>query len=613
MRHAVDPRQGRLFDPFEGIIPPLGRKQIDEGWQGLFRESLLHLMPVRQLGAHFDPAIGRPTKELYSVAGLLLLQEMNDWTNTQTTEAYLFRTDVQYALNLEPGQDEMCERTLERYRALFIDDGLAQQVMDSVTMTLIERLELNVERQRLDSTHVFSNMASFGRTRLMAVTIKRFLTQVKRHQSADYDALPEELRARYAPSQARLFAGKGLSAEERAKNRQQVAEDLHELIERFADNPGLRDRPSYRALAKVFEQQCEIVEAKVQVRAKTGGACLQNPSDPEATYDAKKGPGFKVQLSETCSDDNEVQLIVAVLPQTAATPDAEALPEVLDQLKKKEILPKTMTADTAFGGDENVQKAAAEGVDLISPVAGPKADAAPSDANQTEATGTPSSDATPAPSNAAELPASPEMEPLTIDDFAVDERTGKVTACPAGRIPLQTIHDRETETTTIEMRAADCETCPFQRVCPIQKKRESYRLTYTDRQRRLAARRQEEKTDVFREQYAKRSGIESTNSGLKRRLGLGKLRVRGRKAVYHAIYMKVAGWNMLRAVARRRLRASAQALRGLARWFGRLSRAFLTRNQETVRFFSSNQVQPHQHLKYANSIAPLLSGTSNLF
>jgi hypothetical protein len=49
MRHAVDPRQGRLFDPFEGIIPPLGRKQIDEGWQGLFRESLLHLMPVRQL------------------------------------------------------------------------------------------------------------------------------------------------------------------------------------------------------------------------------------------------------------------------------------------------------------------------------------------------------------------------------------------------------------------------------------------------------------------------------------------------------------------------------------------------------------------------------------
>ena len=592
MRHTVDPRQGRLFDPFDGIIPPLGRKQIDEGWQGLFRASLLHLMPVRELGAHFDPAIGRPTKELYSVAGLLLLQEMNDWTNAQTTEAYLFRTDVQYALNLEPGQDEMCERTLERYRALFVDDGLAQQVMDSVTATLIERLELNVDRQRLDSTHVFSNMASFGRTRLMAVTIKRFLTQVKRHQAAEYEALPEELRQRYAASQAKLFAGKGQSAEDRAKNRQQVAEDLHELIERFADHPGLRDRPTYQALVTVFEQQCEIVDAKVQVRSKTGGACLQNPSDPDATYDAKKGPGHKVQLSETCSDDNDVQLIVAALPQTAASPDAAALEEVLADLEKKDCLPDTMLADTAFGGDENVQMAAAKGVDLVSPVAGPKGDAAANAEATTGETGAlpdengmPSSNA----ASAAETSPTAAMEPLSIDDFAMDERTGKVTACPTGRIPLQTIHDPEAGTATIDMRAADCENCPFRPACPIEKKRGQYRLTYTDRQRRLEARRQEQKTDVFREEYAKRSGIESTNSGLKRRLGLGKLRVRGRKAVNHAVYLKAAGWNLLRAVASGRLRASALAQLGPARRLWRLLTAKLIRIHGIIRLFFAKQ------------------------
>jgi len=586
MRHTVDPRQGRLFDPFDGIISRLGRKQIDEGWQGVFRSSLLHLMPVRELGAHFDPTIGRPTKELYSVAGLLLLQEMNEWTNAQATEAYLFRTDVQYALNLEPGLDEMCERTLERYRALFIDDGLAQQVMDSVTQALVEGLELNVARQRLDSTHVFSNMASFGRMRLMAVSIKRFLTQVKRHQASDYESLPEELRQRYAPSQARLFAGKGQSTEERAKNRQQVAEDLYALIERFADHPGLRDRPTYQALRTVFEQQCEIVDAKVQVRLKTGGSCVQNPSDPEATYDGKKGPGYKVQLSETCSDDNEVQLIVAALPQTAANSDAEAFGEVLDDLKKKDRLPDTMLADTAFGSDENVQKAAAEGVDLVSPVAGPKGDAADAGPNATaDDKGMPNSDAATSPSHAAATQSSAMMEPLTIDDFAVDERTGKATACPAGRIPLQTIHDPKGGTTTIEMPAADCEHCPFRPACPIQKKNGSYRLTYTDRQRRLAARRQEEKTDVFREDYAKRSGIESTNSGLKRRLGLGKLRVRGQKSVYHAIYMKVTGWNLLRAAASGRLRASTHAPIGRGRWFGRQLEAFWKLIQVLNRIF----------------------------
>ena len=41
--------------------------------------------------------------------------------------------------------------------------------------------------------------------------------------------------------------------------------------------------------------------------------------------------------------------------------------------------------------------------------------------------------------------------------------------------------------------------------------------------------------------------MEGTNSGLKRTTGLGQLRVRGRPAVFHAIYLKIAGWNILRA------------------------------------------------------------------
>jgi uncharacterized protein YjbI with pentapeptide repeats len=59
--------------------------------------------------------------------------------------------------------------------------------------------------------------------------------------------------------------------------------------------------------------------------------------------------------------------------------------------------------------------------------------------------------------------------------------------------------------------------------------------------------RGETATEVFKERYKIRSGIEGTNSGLKRRTGLGRLRVRGWPAVSHAIYLKIAGWNLLRA------------------------------------------------------------------
>ncbi len=69
-----------------------------------------------------------------------------------------------------------------------------------------------------------------------------------------------------------------------------------------------------------------------------------------------------------------------------------------------------------------------------------------------------------------------------------------------------------------------------------------------------ATRRRHEQTPEFRDSYHWRSGIESTNSSLKRRLGLGRLRVRGMQAVPLTIYLKLASWNLLRAVALRALR-----------------------------------------------------------
>lgn len=542
MRHIVNPQQGRLFDPYEGLIPPLGLDRIRKGWQGIFRSSLLEIMPAKELGRHFDPLLGRPTKELFSVAGLLFLQEFKNWTNAEAVHAYLFYTDVQFALNLEPGIDEMCERTFERYRKLFVESERAGQVMERVTTRLIDLLDIDIRQQRLDSTHVFSNMASFGRTRLMAVTIKRFLTQVKRHHPADYDAVPEELRQRYAVAQSQLLAKESKDAVERTKSRQQVAEDVRTLIDRFADHAGLRARPSYQALVKVFNEQCEVVGDKIQVRGKTGGDCLQNPSDPEATYDGHKGQGYKLQISETCSVDNEVQLITAVLPQTAAEPDANALLPMLEHLQEQERLPEVALVDTAYGGDENVQAAADLGVEVISPVAG----------RTTEAETDPSK--------------------LTIDDFAYDERTGQVGACPTGRVPLQTVYDAPSDTTTVNMAPEDCGSCPYRPQCPIEP---GPKVSFTGKQRRLANRRTEQMTPVFKEHYARRAGVESTNSGLKRRLGLGTLRVRGRKAVHHALYLKAAGWNLLRAVAAlARRRAAPLFWLAIAGWLAGLVRIF---------------------------------------
>jgi len=425
MIHITDPRQEALFDPFEHLLSKQAFETIKKGWQGIFRHVILELLPVAAVAKHFNPMIGRPTKELYSMAGLMLIMEFKNWGKETAAEAYMCHVDLWYALNMGPGMHGLCTRTLDRYQGLFRDNELAQQVMHDVTSRLVALLEQDISKQRLDSTHVFSDMATFGRTRMMGVTIKRFLTQVKRHDRAAYDALPEELLERYQTSAHQLFCEAMKDTKKRSLLRQQVAEDMHALIEGFADNERINGRETFKLLCTVFDQQCEIVDKEIEVEASKG----KETKDKETKGDA-----------------------------------------------------------------------------------------------------------------------------MTIGAFEVDAANETVQKCPAGHAPQSSGHNPETGRTRTEMDPGLCARCPMQADCPIKQTRNGAHLEHTDKERRLDERRRDEKTDEFRKRYKKRSGIEATNSGIKRRTGMDRIGVRGKKGVFHAILMKVTGWNILQAARSTKMR-----------------------------------------------------------
>jgi len=519
MRKIVNPRQIPLIDLYEHVLSPLARKRLDRGWQGVFRSVILGLLPADALADKFHESMGAPTKELYSMAGLMFIMEFKNWTAEEAADAYMFDVGVQYALNLDPAGQSLSSRTVERYRQLFRELELAIEVQERVTNTLVESLELSVATQRTDSTHIFSDMAQFGRTQLMAVTVKRFLTQVLRHDRQAYEALPEDLRARYAPSANRLFGDTGRDAESRRTTRQQVAEDMYALIKHFAEEPAHTTRTTYKNLERVFSEQCDVVEERVEVKEKAGSRVMQNPSDPDATYDGKKGPGYQVQAAETCDENNEVQLITGALPQTAADTDPESYEAVQDDLAEHGRLPETMLTDTSYGSDDNVQAAKKAGVELVSPVNVSKRN----------------------------------PDKLHLDDFTIDAETDRVRACPAGHAPLESTHDPETEQTTTRFDTAVCAQCPLASRCPVTGKKQRT-LKHTPAQRRRAERYQVEQTPEFRRTYAKRAGIEGTFRRLKQCTGLGRLRVRGRPAVFSAIRLKIAGWNVMQAAKSKKMR-----------------------------------------------------------
>jgi hypothetical protein len=527
-------------------------KYLSLGWPGVFRFQMLHLMPAEALGKHFDAKLGCPTKELYGMAGAIFLKEYFDLTIPQTVERYLTDAAWQYALNVNPMEASLSHATVERYLKLFAENDLAGEVFHRVTSTLIEALDLDVSRQRLDSTHIFSDMATFGRTKLMGVTIKRFLVQLKRHHPELYGALDNDFLVRYAPSQAKLF---GDFTGSRAALRQQVAEDLLMLVSRFADDERVSGRGSYKAMVRVLGEQCEVVEETVELKKKTGGDVMQNPSDPDATYDGHKGPGHQAQIAETCSPENEVQLITGVETEPAHASDQNACVPMIEQLEAHDRKPEILYADGQYGSDANVVEAAKRGVDLQSPVAG-----------------------------------APQQNPddLTIDDFVVNEETRTVECCPNGHEPISSVHDPEKGRTRTVMDTSHCSACPCRNQCPVKQVRGEYVIEHTPAEHRLASRRAEQATEAFRENYAIRGGGESVNAGLKRKTGMGRLRVRGSPRVRMAVLLRCAGWNLFRALTAMKRRGIA----GFAAFFAALGLIRTPARRFTRRFYVSDGFAP---------------------
>jgi len=309
--YQQDPSQNELFDFYQHSLSPIAYRRLTSGWQHLFRTAILRLMPVGRLAKHFDPAFGHPTKGLYSIAALLFVIEFRDWTHQEAADAYMFNVDLQYALNLRPANQSLCRRTIECYIKLFRDDELAADIMNEVTVELVRLLDLDVSKQRLDSTHIESNMAKFGRIKLMATANKRFLVQIKRHDEGSYNALRKNVRDRYQANANTLFGWKKLDDDPVNELRHSVAEDLLYLVEHHRRNSKHHDRSTYKAMAEILLQQCDLHDGKVTLKPKTVGDVICNSSDLDATCDDHKGSGYQVQLSETYNSENSVQLILA--------------------------------------------------------------------------------------------------------------------------------------------------------------------------------------------------------------------------------------------------------------------------------------------------------------
>lgn len=379
-----DHKQQPIFDPW-GHISPKRRQMLDQSWPGLFRKFILPELPVRQFAPFFNPGFGRPTKDISTVMGLLVLQQTLDLDDEETIEQLAFNIQVHYALDITEESDAakyICSKTLWTMRRIAVENGLDGVLFHIGTQKIASVFNVNTDKQRIDSVHIQSNMRRLARISIFSTAIHKFLKNLKRHHNALFDTIDNAIIERYLTQKA-LACFALVKPSQSPKSLEQVSTDLYSLICQFKEHEDIASIHSFKLLERILNEQCQLegsgdaCRVAVKEPKQVPSDSLQNPSDPDASYSGHKGQGYQVQIMETYTDteDKELKaktlnLITHVNVERAHQSDAKALIPAIESAQQRDLGPKQLLADSLYGSDANVETAMAKGVEVISPPMG---------------------------------------------------------------------------------------------------------------------------------------------------------------------------------------------------------------------------------------------------
>jgi transposase len=532
--------QGKLFG-IETQLSSSLRGRLESSWAYLFRlEVLPILLKNEDQYALLYGKTGRPNFSVARLLGLCLLQEMNDFSDQQTLDEFSFDIRWRYALDVGEEEDYLSRRSLVGFRRRLAakdpEMKLIRNVFDSIRDSAIKKLGLSCASQRLDSTHIISNIRLRGRLALFSNTLSLFLKSLNEDQFARIPKAIEE----WHTTESEGWFGLGL-AEQKVKL-EELAQYLYELILLFEKD--LVEREPYQLLKRLFSEQCELSSdeqsSKVQVKEKTEGATLQSPYDPDASY-GHKGAGYSLHITETCHNAT-TEIITDYEVHGAARSDIGKALSVVERLDGAGCKPETLLADGGYPSVPSALKIIEHGIEFMAPVTRHRLG-----------------------------------DDIVGRDLFEFNPEGFATTCPRGHKPLDhrilSAHNTTGRSLHAIFDGDICRSCTMLDRCPVRapnhrdrgcRARDTvghFRLEITPELRLRDHMHAIQQTTEWKDRYEIRAGIEATNSELKRSHGIGRLRVRRLVKVCFAAACKLTACNIKRWA--RAYRALMKLLRGL--------------------------------------------------
>ena len=332
------------------------RERLQQSWAGPFREYCFKQIDESIFAVLYSDVPSRPNVPVNVLVGLEILKSGLGWSDEELYDSFLFDMQVRYAVGYESLNDgTFTIRSLYHFRRRLSqyhqEQGvnLLEVAFEAITDEQVKRLNVRTKTLRMDSTQIASDIRESSRLHLLVEGVNRLYRILDDGEKATYASLCEA----YIQSDAKRYVygikGPGAVDEAIKDIGMTLAQMLSDLKERHGSHP------VYQTVQRLFDDNYRIEADGVEPKApnEIGSGALQSLDDLEASYRHKAGnsyQGYVANISESCDEENDLQLIskVQVAPNNAE--DAALLAEALPNLVERTEL-DTLYTDGGYGSE----------------------------------------------------------------------------------------------------------------------------------------------------------------------------------------------------------------------------------------------------------------------
>ncbi|MBF0363874.1 MAG: transposase [Oligoflexia bacterium] len=322
---------------------------------------------------------GRPPVRPSILVCVTIMQFLEKLSDRAACTNLKFRMDWKIAFNLPIDFLGFHPTTLHYFRDRLVENKKASYAFDKVLDHLVALgLIKKNKKQRIDSTHIIANVKELSRLELMTETLRVFCQDIE----FCIDSLDANLQS-YRNLYLEKMSIRGISDAIRNKMIVDAGIAMKAFIElKHLSKIGIKIQSlkSYGILKTVFEQNFIIKTNENEsesdsvslIKISTGKEHISSPHESEAEY-ANKGKkgwiGYKAQIAETISEDDNINFITHAEITPATTFDGDAIIPAIEDLQNKGITPSEIYGDTHYNTKDNIEQASKVGVEIKGPVA----------------------------------------------------------------------------------------------------------------------------------------------------------------------------------------------------------------------------------------------------